>query len=78
MRCLLTHGARAALRLAQRRVRITPEHATAVQRWAVTVATRCGYNKGVIAVANKLARTIWAVWAHDVDYQSNAEGVMAA
>jgi transposase len=75
---LLTHGARAVLRFAQRRVQETPDRATALQRWAVTIVARCGYNKAVIAVANKLARTIWVVWAHDVDYQANPRGVVAA
>jgi len=27
-----------------------------------------GHNKTTIAVANKLARIVWAVWARDVAY----------
>lgn len=30
---------------------------------------RCGENKACIALANKNARTIWAVLAHNRDYQ---------
>lgn len=78
LRCLLTHGARVVLLTAQRRVRMTPERATPFQQWAVTLAARRGHNKATMAVANKLARTIWAVWAHDVDYQANPRGAVAA
>ncbi|PYR07869.1 MAG: hypothetical protein DMF99_21130 [Acidobacteria bacterium] len=62
LRCLLTHGARAVLLTAQRTVGRTPQRATAFQRWAASVAVRRGHNKAAIAVANKLARMIWAVW----------------
>jgi transposase len=78
LRCLLTHGARAVLLTAQRTVRATPHRATTFQRWAVAVATRRGHNKAAIAVANKLARTIWAVWHHDVDFQSDPPDTVAA
>jgi transposase len=78
LRCLLTHGARVVLLAAQRRVRATPERATPFQQWAVTVAARRGYNKATIAVANKMARTVWAVWHHDVDYQATPRGAVAA
>ena len=33
-----------------------------LQHWAVAVAARRGHNKAAIAVANKLARIVWAVW----------------
>lgn len=78
LRCLLTHGARAVLRFAPRRVQGAPDRAGALHRWAVAIGARCGHNKAVIAVANKLARTIWAVWAHDVDYQANPPEAVAA
>ncbi|PYQ87098.1 MAG: hypothetical protein DMG02_21605 [Acidobacteria bacterium] len=69
LRCLLTHGARAVLLTAQRTVARTPQRVTAFQRWATSVAARRGHNKAAIAVANKLARMIWAVWHHDVDFR---------
>jgi len=78
LRCLLTHGARVVLLTAQRRVQASPEHATPFQQWAVTVAARRGHNKAAIAVANKMARTVWAVWHHDVDYQATPRGAVAA
>lgn len=78
LRCLLTHGARAVLLTAQRTVRSSPQRASRFQHWAVTVAARRGHNKAAIAVANKLARMIWAVWRRDVDFQSQPGGAIAA
>ena len=78
LRCLLTHGARAVLLTAQHTIRLTPHRATAFQQWAVTLAARRGHNKAAIAVANKLARVIWAVWHHDVNFQDNPRGAVAA
>ena len=70
LRCLLTHGSRAVLLAAQRTVRTTPQRATRLQQWAAATAARRGHNKAAIALANKLARIIWAVWHHDVDFRS--------
>jgi transposase len=70
LRCLLTHGARAVLLTAQRTSRTAPQRLTRLQHWAVTTAARRGHNKAAIAVANKLARVIWAVWHKEVDFQS--------
>jgi len=78
LRCLLTHGARAVLLTAQRTMRATPHRATRFQQWAVTLAARRGHNKAAIAVANKLARTIWAVWHYEVDFRSQPGGTVAA
>jgi hypothetical protein len=52
---------------ALRRARAHADRLTALQRWVVELAGRRGYNKAVSALANKLARIIWAVWRHDVD-----------
>ena len=62
LRCLLIHGARAVVGAAQRRSG-APRHR--LQQWASAVRTRRGYNKASIAVANKLARIVWAVWTQD-------------
>lgn len=67
LRYLLTHGARAVLLTAQRRA-AARKPLTGLQPWAVQLAARKGHNKATIAVANKLARTIWAVWARDTTY----------
>jgi len=72
LRCLLTHGSRAMLLGAQRAVRTTPDRATKFQHWAVELMTRRGHNKAAIAIANKLARVIWAVWHRDVNFDAHA------
>lgn len=78
LRCLLTHGARAVLLAAQRTARATPQRLTRLQQWAITVAGRRGHNKAAIALANKLARIIWAVWCHDTDFHAPAAHTAAA
>lgn len=72
LRCLLTHGSRAVLQAAQRTMRASPDRATPFQRWAVQLAARRGHNNAAIAVANKLARIIWAVWSREVDFDAGA------
>lgn len=72
LRCLLVHGARAVLRVAELRIRQGDARATAFQRWAAALANRSGRNRAAVAVANKLARFIWAVWTRDVDFAAAA------
>ncbi len=69
LRCLLTHGARSLLLTAQRTARHASQ-GTRLQQWAADIAARRGHNKAAIAVANKLARIVWAVWHKDVEFQS--------
>ena len=78
LRCLLTHGARAVLLAAQRTARTSPHRLTRLQQWAVTVAARRGHNKAAIALANKLARIIWALWCHEADFHSPTVQTTAA
>ena len=59
LRCLLTHGARAVLLMAHRATK-AGRPLTRFQQWALTVHGYRGHNKAAIAVANKLARIIWA------------------
>lgn len=63
LRTLLIHGARAVLqaaRLKQRRgQRLDP-----LQSWALSVQARQGHNKAACALANKLARRLWAMAHH--------------
>jgi transposase len=70
LRCVLTHGARAVLLAAQRTARTLPPRLTRLQQGAVTLAARRGHNKAAIALANKLARIIWALWCHETDFHS--------
>lgn len=59
LRMLVTHGARSVLWHAK-----AANRPTSLQRWAVHTEQRRGHNVAAIAVANKLARIVWAVWAH--------------
>jgi transposase len=68
LRTLLIHGARSVINNARRRAQQGGTPLTALQAWAVTVADRRGANKAAVALANKLARVIWAVWRSDGDF----------
>lgn len=72
LRTLLIHGARSVLAQAQRRARVGRVPLTPVQRWAVALAARRGFNKATIALANRLARVIWAVWRTEQPYRDAA------
>ena len=58
LRTLLIHGARSVL-----------THSKTPPEWAVRLAERRPLNVAVVALANKMARTIWALLAHDRVYQ---------
>ena len=60
LRMLMTHGARSLLWHAK-----AAKQPTSLQRWAVETEQRRGHNVAAVAVANKLARIVWAVWAHE-------------
>ena len=57
LRMLLIHGARAVLWHAQR-----SNAPNRLQAWARRVQSLRGHNKAAVALANKLARIVWAVW----------------
>ena len=61
LRALLVHGARAVARNAKR-------HDDRLNRWVCNLIERRGYNKAVVALANKLARIGWAVVAREQTY----------
>jgi transposase len=69
LRTLLIHGARSALKSA---VRQTPERASRLQQWIVQLHARVGYQKTLVAIANKNARIIWALLARDEAYNPDA------
>jgi transposase len=77
LRCLLTHGARAVL-LGAHRTAKQGKPVTRLQQWALTVQARRGHNKATVAVANKLARIVWAVWARDVEFEAKPALPVAA
>ena len=65
LRSLLTHGARSVLLRAGRM-----KEPDRLRAWALRVYSRRGHNKATIAIANKLARIVWAVWKHNTEFQS--------
>ena len=57
VRMLLTHGARSFVWHAK-----TATPRTSLHQWAVKTEQRRGHNVATVAVANQLARIVWAVW----------------
>jgi transposase len=58
LRTLLIHGARSVL------VHARTQQPDRLREWANKLAKTHVHNKAAVAVANKLARIIWAVWTH--------------
>ena len=58
LRTLLIHGARSVIR-----------HAKAKPKWLEQLLARRPMNVAVVALANKMARTAWALVAHGRDYE---------
>lgn len=70
LRTLLIHGARAVLlsaRSAQRR----GSSLDRLRTWALELQERRGHNKAAVALANKLARIVWATWRFERDFASH-------
>ena len=64
LRTLLIHGARAVIRVAERKVGHTDS-------WLARLMGRRNHNVAAVALANKNARTVWALLAHGRDYEAN-------
>ena len=67
LRMLLTHGARSFLWHCSRHVPPTP-----LEAWARDTQRRRGHNIAAVAVANKLARIVWAVWTQQRPFTAEA------
>jgi transposase len=65
LRHLLIHGARSMLRAAA-----TKKEPDRLRSWALSKAASRGKYKATVAVANKLARICWAVWARNTEYRA--------
>lgn len=61
LRTLLIHGARAVIRVHERRQDADP--------WLRNLLSRRHKNVAAVALANKNARTVWALLAHDREYE---------
>ena len=65
LRMLLSHGARAVLIRAK-----SGDPHDGLRSWARRVQLRRGHNKATIALANKIARIVWAVWKKEGVYET--------
>jgi transposase len=63
LRTLLIHGARAVIRVAERKAGADP--------WLKSLLARRNKNVAAVALANKNARTIWALLVHDREYEAH-------
>ena len=70
LRTLLIHGARAVLRVAR-----TRHETDRLCKWGCGVQDRRGSNKAAVAIANKMARIVWAVWKRTEAYQPRPAGL---
>jgi transposase len=62
VRMLLIHGARSVLLHAKKKA--DGEH-DRLRAWALDRARARGHNKAAVALANKLARIVWAAWRRE-------------
>lgn len=69
LRTLLIQGARSSLQRAQA---VAPDQATPEQLWIRSLDGRMPFGKVLVAIANKHARQIWAMLAHEADYDPDA------
>jgi transposase len=64
LRTLLIHGARSVVRVAERKVK----HASS---WLASLMERRHHNVAIVALANKNARIVWALLAHEREYKTD-------
>jgi hypothetical protein len=48
-----------------------------LQTWALTLQQRVGHNKAAVALANKVARRLWAMEHHHTAFNANHLSVRA-
>ena len=68
LRMLLIHGARAILCHAKK-----SREPDRLRAWALGRERARGHNKADVALANKMARIVWAVWSRDEDFAASRE-----
>ena len=67
VRCVLIQGARSLIiqsSIAQR----AGKQLCSLKKWALQKVEELGFNKAAVAIANKLARIVWAVFTKDIIY----------
>lgn len=70
LRVLYIHGARSAL-LAAKRKRASEMELSALESWALETETRAGHNKATVALANKMARIVWALYTKGTEFNGD-------
>jgi transposase len=70
LRTLLVHGARSAL-LAAHSAERAGRPLDRLRRWALDCERQRGHNKATVAVANRLARIVWATWTYERAFDGN-------
>lgn len=70
LRTLIIHGARSALLAAKRKAK-SKRTLTRIEQWAINTEYRVGHNKATVALANKMARIMWAVWTRKEPFNGN-------
>jgi transposase len=70
LRTLLIHGARSAL-LAAKQALKAGRSLDRLRAWAHEIAGRRGHNKASVALANKIARIVWATWKYQRSFDGN-------
>jgi transposase len=73
LRMLIIHGARSVLSHARR-----AKSNDRLRSWALALQSRVRHNKATVALANKLARIVWATLKNAKPYESKSVEVVAA
>ena len=73
LRTLIIHGARSALNAA-RCAQVAGRPLDRLRRWALEVEQRRGRNKAAVALANKLARILWAMARYERRFDGHFAG----
>jgi transposase len=70
LRTLLVHGARSVL-LAAHRLHRSGRPLDRLRQWALECERQRGHNVATVALANRLARIVWATWKHGRPFDGN-------
>lgn len=70
LRTLLVHGARSVL-LAAHRQHLQGRPLDRLRQWALKCKQLRGHNITTVALANRLARIVWAIWTHGRSFDGN-------
>lgn len=71
LRTLLIHGARAVIRVSERKIEPADD-------WLTRIVARRNKNVATVALANKNARIVWALLAHNREFQPDYAPAVAA